>query len=89
MLFKSAIIFTFALCMASHDLGAAIETPTEIDSPVHAFIATDPYYACNCPNNCRHKVGTGCKFYSGPSDTSGIINGKCASRDGTLTCVAN
>ena len=32
-------------------------------------------YACNCPNNCRHKVGTGCKYYAGPSDTSGVIEG--------------
>jgi hypothetical protein len=32
--------------------------------------------ACNCPNNCSHKQGSSCKFYSGPSDTSKVISGR-------------
>lgn len=28
-----------------------------------ALIAPDAIDACNCPNNCKHKLGSGCKFY--------------------------
>ncbi|THC89984.1 hypothetical protein EYZ11_010558 [Aspergillus tanneri] len=34
-------------------------------------------YACNCPNNCSHKQGSSCKYYSGPSDGSQVVSGKC------------
>ncbi|KAI2611689.1 uncharacterized protein GGS25DRAFT_205635 [Hypoxylon fragiforme] len=88
MQFKSTVFSTLALLMASTAIGAAIETPGhEVDARA-AMIATDPYYACNCPNNCKHKQGSSCKYYSGPSDKSGQISGTCNSRDGSLTCVA-
>lgn len=32
-------------------------------------------YACNCPNNCSHKSGSSCKYYSGPSSDSTVISG--------------
>lgn len=32
-------------------------------------------YACTCPNNCDHHAGSSCKYYSGPSDNSPIIEG--------------
>jgi hypothetical protein len=28
-----------------------------------AMIAQDSISACNCPNNCQHKLGSSCKFY--------------------------
>lgn len=31
--------------------------------------------ACNPPNNGDHKVGSSCKFFSGPSDSSPVISG--------------
>jgi hypothetical protein len=42
MLFKSAIISTFALCMASQALGAAIDSPVQDIEARVALIATDP-----------------------------------------------
>ena len=32
--------------------------------------------ACGPPNNGGHHIGSSCKFYSGPSDTSPIISGR-------------
>ncbi|KFX87176.1 hypothetical protein V490_08470 [Pseudogymnoascus sp. VKM F-3557] len=43
--------------------------------------------ACNCPNNCSYKPGTGCRFYSGPSDNSKVLKGKCQNKNGKLTCI--
>jgi hypothetical protein len=31
--------------------------------------------ACNPPNNGDHTVGSSCKYYSGPSDSSPVIDG--------------
>ncbi|KAG6008295.1 hypothetical protein E4U43_000184 [Claviceps pusilla] len=53
-----------------------------------AAIATDPYHACSCPNNCSHKVGSSCKFRGGPSGNSPVLSGKCESFGGGLTCIA-
>ncbi|CCC05439.1 hypothetical protein SMACR_09189 [Sordaria macrospora] len=88
MQFMSAIISAFALCMASHALGAAIDSPVQDIEAADPLIATDPFYACNCPNNCSHKAGSGCKYHSGPSDKSSVVKGKCVVRGGGLTCVS-
>ncbi|RKU41808.1 hypothetical protein DL546_002660 [Coniochaeta pulveracea] len=42
----------------------------------NAPVFPSPVAACNCPNNCSHKQGSSCKFYTGPSDTSPIANGR-------------
>ncbi|KAK7688255.1 hypothetical protein QCA50_008625 [Cerrena zonata] len=55
--------------------------------PRAALIATDAVAACNPPNNGDHKVGSSCKFFSGPSDSSPVISGTCIDQSGTLTCV--
>ncbi|ESK88840.1 hypothetical protein Moror_17062 [Moniliophthora roreri MCA 2997] len=52
-----------------------------------ATIATDPVSACNPPNNGDHHAGSSCKFYSGPSDSSPVVDGVCVDQSGTLTCV--
>ncbi|CAK1358744.1 unnamed protein product [Cercospora beticola] len=51
-------------------------------------IATNSYAACNCPNNCRHKAGSSCKYYGGVSDNSDVVSGHCVSLAGQLTCQA-
>ncbi|KAG6034675.1 hypothetical protein E4U41_006460 [Claviceps citrina] len=38
-------------------------------------IATDAYHACNCPNNCSYKAGSGCKYRGGPSGNSPVLSG--------------
>ncbi|KAH9890053.1 hypothetical protein C8Q73DRAFT_838395 [Cubamyces lactineus] len=53
-----------------------------------ALIATNPVAACNCPNNCSYRAGHSCRFYSGPSDNSPVLSGKCVDESGTLTCIA-
>jgi len=42
MLFKSAIISTFALCMATAAVGAAVESPVHDIEARIALTATDP-----------------------------------------------
>ncbi|KAK7038790.1 hypothetical protein VNI00_010677 [Paramarasmius palmivorus] len=49
--------------------------------------ATDPVSACNPPNNGDHTVGSSCKYYSGPSDSSPVVSGECTDVGGTLTCI--
>ncbi|KAI0843637.1 hypothetical protein F5Y06DRAFT_8113 [Hypoxylon sp. FL0890] len=71
MHFKAAIVSAFALLFAHQAAAAAVD-------PRMALIATTAYAACNCPNNCKHKAGSSCKYYSGPSDRSTVIKGTCA-----------
>jgi hypothetical protein len=49
--------------------------PIQYQSIHHNINTLRVVSACNCPNNCRHKQGSSCKFYSGPSDTSSVISG--------------
>ncbi|KAH6645469.1 hypothetical protein BKA67DRAFT_696517 [Truncatella angustata] len=88
MQFSTAIYSTVALLMASKAMGAAIEVRDSEVAQRAAMVATSPYYACNCPNNCSHKSGSSCKFYSGPSDNSDSVSGKCVSISYQLTCIA-
>ncbi|KAE8138980.1 hypothetical protein BDV38DRAFT_281541 [Aspergillus pseudotamarii] len=85
MLFRSTLLSAIALLAAHQVVGAAVEAPRSIG---HIEIATSPYYACNCPNNCSHKKGSGCKYYSGPSDNSKVISGKCEYQGSSLNCIA-
>ncbi|KAI0127381.1 hypothetical protein BJ170DRAFT_683228 [Xylariales sp. AK1849] len=77
MFSKTFIISAAALLCANQVMGAAITERSELINERAALIATDAYYACNCPNNCSYKKGTKCKFYSGPSDTSDTNSGTC------------
>ncbi|KAF9783619.1 hypothetical protein IL306_008746 [Fusarium sp. DS 682] len=61
----------------------------EAAAAIKPFIATDPVSACQCPRNCSHKENSKCKYYSGPSSDTPVLNGKCAYRDGLgLVCIA-
>ncbi|KAI4867927.1 hypothetical protein F4820DRAFT_467062 [Hypoxylon rubiginosum] len=75
MQIKTAVVSIMGLLFAGQTMGIAV-------------IATDPVSACNCPNNCSYKAGTSCRYYSGPSDSSPVLSGKCADQSGTLTCIA-
>ncbi|KAB8233568.1 uncharacterized protein BDW43DRAFT_310926 [Aspergillus alliaceus] len=85
MLFRTTLLSAIALLAANQVIGAAVEVPPGVDA---VQIATSPYYACNCPNNCKHKQGTNCRFYSGPSDASQAISGKCEYQGNQLNCIA-
>ncbi|KAI1394748.1 hypothetical protein F4819DRAFT_493151 [Hypoxylon fuscum] len=50
-------------------------------------IATDAYAACNCPNNCSHEVNSNCEFYTGNSDTSPTVTGRCTTENNYLVCI--
>ena len=61
------------------DPGPYIKLPANITYPRIALIFIDFYSlvsACNCPNNCSHKAGSSCKYYSGPSDNSPVVKGR-------------
>ncbi|KAI0742588.1 hypothetical protein C8Q80DRAFT_1273221 [Daedaleopsis nitida] len=73
---KTALVSAVALLFVGQVMGAAL-------------IATDPVSACNCPNNCSHKAGSSCKFFSGPSNSSPVSSGHCTEKSGTLTCVVS
>ncbi|KAK7688172.1 hypothetical protein QCA50_008542 [Cerrena zonata] len=68
-----------ALLFAGHATAAHINRA--------ALIATDPVSACNPPNNGNHHLGSSCKYYSGPSDSSPVVSGTCVNQGGKLTCV--
>ncbi|KAL2207313.1 hypothetical protein CC79DRAFT_1368193 [Sarocladium strictum] len=51
------------------------------------LIATDPFFACQCPNNCDHSSGSSCKFYGGPSDSSNVVDGHCTDTADGLKCI--
>ncbi|KAH7038354.1 uncharacterized protein B0I36DRAFT_359930 [Microdochium trichocladiopsis] len=71
MYFKSLITVAFTALMAGQALG----------------IATDPYYACNCPNNCSHDVNSSCKYYANHSNSGPVVSGRCRNQgDGMLVC---
>ncbi|OTA52376.1 hypothetical protein K449DRAFT_440796 [Hypoxylon sp. EC38] len=86
MLFKTAIISAVTLFCANGAMAAAVD-------PRMALIATTAFAACNCPNNCEHKAGSDCKFYSGPSSKSDVLKGKCAKPNGnpyaSIECIPN
>ncbi|KAH8905246.1 hypothetical protein BR93DRAFT_970051 [Coniochaeta sp. PMI_546] len=86
MLFKSIIAPVTAVLFVGQAIAAAVETGNQIQERA-AQIATDPVSACNCPNNCSHKKGSSCRYYSGPSDSSPVDSGHCEWRGSTLICI--
>ncbi|KAK9780272.1 hypothetical protein AB5N19_03570 [Seiridium cardinale] len=86
MQFSTAILSTIALLGVGQAFGAAIEIDDKVAAR-EALIATTPYYACNCPNNCKYKSGTGCRYYAGPSGKSKVLSGKCSWVGSSLTCI--
>ncbi|KAI1267712.1 hypothetical protein F5Y18DRAFT_424847 [Xylariaceae sp. FL1019] len=87
MQFRQTIISIALFLQAHQGLGAAIGNTSDIGPPGQILVATDPYYACNCPNNCSHKENSKCKYHIGPSDGSPVAKGVCAYRGGSLSCV--
>ncbi|EDU50946.1 hypothetical protein PtrSN002B_011038 [Pyrenophora tritici-repentis] len=68
MFFKSLIATaTVAFFAAQAAAAPSAMTGTEMEAPNNdvrgVLIAPDATNACNCPNNCRHRVGDSCKFY--------------------------
>ncbi|KAF2992908.1 hypothetical protein E8E13_000141 [Curvularia kusanoi] len=49
--------------MPSAIMGNEVEVVSDNVGARAALIAPDAINACNCPNNCRHKLGSSCKFY--------------------------
>ena len=95
MLFRAAFLSLAALLFANQAIGAAI-SPEIATSPC-LFPSNQPQedvlsnlwgtdYACNCPNNCSHKQGSSCKYYSGPSDSSPVISGSKLMARGLHIC---
>ncbi|KAK7992374.1 hypothetical protein PG988_001168 [Apiospora saccharicola] len=83
MQFSTSFFTTIALLMASSAMGAAVAPAGQVDTR-EINVATDPVSACNCPNNCSHKNGSSCKFWS--SDGGHQISGKCVGNE-SLVCV--
>ncbi|KAK6076665.1 hypothetical protein SCUP234_07060 [Seiridium cupressi] len=78
MQFSTAILSTIALFGVGQAFGAAIEIDDKV-AVREALVATTPYFACNCPNNCGYKAGTGCRYYAGPSGKSKVLSGNLGS----------
>ncbi|KAG2414014.1 hypothetical protein HFD88_003205 [Aspergillus terreus] len=76
MHFTTALLSAMALLAANQVIGAAVEVPRDVDA---IQIATSP---------CCHKKGSSCKYYSGPSDDSKVISGKCEYQGSQLNCIA-
>ncbi|PKX91117.1 uncharacterized protein P174DRAFT_284701 [Aspergillus novofumigatus IBT 16806] len=72
MHFSAALFSAMVLFATNQVIGASVEVPRGVGA---IQIATSPYYACNCPNNCKHKQGSSCKYYSSSSDKSQVISG--------------
>ncbi|KAK5998060.1 hypothetical protein PT974_00431 [Cladobotryum mycophilum] len=97
MLFKATtVVSAMALFFASQSMASPIAAEvTEgsgngLGNEFGILIAIDPYYACNCPNNCDHHVGSSCKYHNGPADNSPVVSGKCRNDRGRqLTCIPN
>lgn len=68
MFFKTLLATTAVALFAAQAMAAP---PATTNSEVKAVlnetrdvrIAPDAISACNCPNNCRHRLGDSCKFY--------------------------
>ncbi|KAF1959723.1 hypothetical protein CC80DRAFT_489823 [Byssothecium circinans] len=79
MFSKTVIVAAISALFASQAIAAAVSMDERA-----AMIAPDPIAACNCPNNCRHKNGSSCKFY----DNGNTISGECQIEGDHLKCVA-
>lgn len=75
MFFKTAIFTAVAALAANGVMAAAVPQESDAPAEVSIMIATDAYYACNCPNNCDYTQGSSCKYLSGPSSGDSSISG--------------
>ncbi|KAK0612246.1 hypothetical protein B0T14DRAFT_608157 [Immersiella caudata] len=91
MHFQTAFSLAITLLSASHAMASAVPVPrqeTELTPPdFNIKIATDSFFACNCPNNCGHRAGSSCRYFSGPSNNSPVLKGKCVDREGGRFCI--
>jgi hypothetical protein len=78
MFFKSLLAATtvafFAAQAAAAPSASTGDEVKAVNSNIEAravLIAPDSIDACNCPNNCQHKLGTSCKFYKEGNIISG------------------
>ncbi|KAI0129541.1 hypothetical protein BJ170DRAFT_616709 [Xylariales sp. AK1849] len=52
-----------------------------------AATATNPYAACQGPNNGKHGYGDSCAYLDGPSTSANVFNGQCGTTSGNgLKC---
>lgn len=69
MFFKTLLATTTVALFAAQAVAAPSamtgnEVKASSDNEARAaLIAPDAINACNCPNNCQHKLGDSCKFY--------------------------
>ena len=70
MFFRSLLAATTVAFFAAQAAGAPsfitsdeVKAVSSNNEARAALIAPDAINACNCPNNCRHKFGSSCKFY--------------------------
>ncbi|KAH8885471.1 hypothetical protein GQ53DRAFT_828875 [Thozetella sp. PMI_491] len=69
MYIKTLFLAATAALLAGQAMGAVL-------------IAPDPVAACNCPNNCKHHLGSSCKFYS----NGNVLSGVCQHDGSGLKC---
>ncbi|KAG6280185.1 hypothetical protein E4U48_008047 [Claviceps purpurea] len=91
----STVLSAVAVLLANQAVAAPGQEITPHDevslsarAEMAAMIATDPFFACNCPNNCKHNEGTSCRYYSNYSDSGPVSRGKCGWKNGQLYCYA-
>ncbi|KAG6188071.1 hypothetical protein E4U10_005341 [Claviceps purpurea] len=89
----STVLSAVAVLLANQAVAAPGQDVTPRDevsarAEMGAMIATDPYFACNCPNNCSHKEGSSCRYYKNFSDSGPVAKGKCGWQNGHLNCYA-
>ncbi|KAG6008294.1 hypothetical protein E4U43_000183 [Claviceps pusilla] len=88
-----AILSAVAVFFANQAMAAPGQDVTSLNdvsarADQGSIIATDAFFACNCPNNCSHKYGSSCKYYKNFSDSGPVASGKCGWKDGQLFCYA-
>ncbi|KAG5933210.1 hypothetical protein E4U60_004620 [Claviceps pazoutovae] len=81
----STVLSAVAVLLANQAVAAPGQDVTPRDevsarAEMAAMIATDPYFACNCPNNCKHKEGTSCRYYKNFSDSGPVAKGSSADK---------
>ncbi|KAI0154595.1 hypothetical protein GGR57DRAFT_502342 [Xylariaceae sp. FL1272] len=89
MQLRQTIISIVLFLQAHKGLGAAIGNPDSDISQIEVATAADSYSACNCPNNCKHEEGATCRYYTGVSKHSKLVNGVCLIRGSDLVCVVS
>jgi hypothetical protein len=63
LLATAAVVFFAAQAAAAPSAMAGSNIEASSNESRAVQIAPDAINACNCPNNCQHKLGDSCKFY--------------------------